>query len=48
MYTMQDCHQAFTNIMREWRNLKMLMRAGRKHAEEDIGATKLGGLAVPC
>ena len=35
-------------MVREWRNLKSLMRAGRGHFPDGISKTVPGGLAVPC
>ncbi|KAI0795176.1 hypothetical protein BC629DRAFT_1439482 [Irpex lacteus] len=45
-----DRHQSFLNIVREWRNLEMLKRAGRGHEEGGIATTAPGGwqlLVVP-
>lgn len=35
-------------IMRQFRHLRMLKRAGRGHAEGGVSATKVGELAVVC
>ena len=35
-------------VMRWWRNLKMLKRAGRGHIDGDPDSTPDGGLAVAC
>ena len=36
------------NMVREWRNLKSFMRAGRGHSPDGISKTAPGGLAVLC
>ncbi|KAI0689949.1 hypothetical protein BC835DRAFT_1228821, partial [Cytidiella melzeri] len=43
-----DRQLAFTNMVREWRNLLMLMRAGRGYKSEEIEKTQPGELAVQC
>lgn len=35
-------------IMHEWRNLKLLKRAGRGMVDDGVASTEDGGLAVPC
>lgn len=35
-------------MVREWRHLKMLKRAGRVHSSDGIEATKPGELALLC
>lgn len=37
---------SFMHMVREWRNLKMLKRAGRGHSQKGIRATKKGELGV--
>ncbi len=47
-----DCHQdryhAFLIMIREWRHLKMMKRAGRGNDVSGIDATQLGECAVHC
>ncbi|KAF7322737.1 hypothetical protein HMN09_00052600 [Mycena chlorophos] len=43
-----DRYRAFLRIMREYRHLMMLKRAGRGHEPGGIEATPIGGLAVIC
>jgi hypothetical protein len=35
-------------MVREWRHIKMLKRAGRGHDPTGVGGTTAGELAVPC
>jgi hypothetical protein len=35
-------------VMREWRHLKMLKRAGRGHDESGVAGTQQGKLAIDC
>lgn len=35
-------------MIREWRNLELLMRGGRGHTPEGVAGTKVGELAVRC
>jgi hypothetical protein len=41
-------YKAFLQMVREWRHLKMLKRAGRGHDPAGIGATTQGECAVLC
>jgi hypothetical protein len=45
---MQPRYKQFLLMMREWRHLKMLKRAGRGHDDGRVSATKRGELAVLC
>ncbi|EIW84336.1 hypothetical protein CONPUDRAFT_120104 [Coniophora puteana RWD-64-598 SS2] len=44
----KDRYEAFMRIMRQWRHLKMLKRAGRGHVEADIDATPERSCALEC
>ncbi|KAG2029343.1 hypothetical protein BDR03DRAFT_1018509 [Suillus americanus] len=44
----KDRYEAFMRIVREWRHLKMLKRAGRGHDPAGVGNTKSGECAVLC
>ena len=46
--TSQDRYKAFMRVMREWRHLKMLKRAGRGHDESGVAGTQQGDLAIDC
>ncbi|GBE83267.1 hypothetical protein SCP_0503150 [Sparassis crispa] len=46
--TPKDRYPAFMRIMRMWRHLKMLKRAGRGHDPGGVRATKPGACAVLC
>ncbi|KIP01466.1 hypothetical protein PHLGIDRAFT_80565, partial [Phlebiopsis gigantea 11061_1 CR5-6] len=43
-----DRRQTFMLIVREWRNLQALKRAGRCHDPAGVAGTKEGELAIPC
>ncbi|KAG1868670.1 hypothetical protein F4604DRAFT_1927220 [Suillus subluteus] len=44
----KDRYSEFMRMMREWRHIMQLMRAGRGHDPKGIGATPDGGCVVPC
>lgn len=44
----QDRYDEFMRMTRQWRNLKMLKRAGRGHEPDGIRGTKPGECALPC
>ena len=44
----QDCLPAFMLMVREWRHIKMVKRAGRAFDPGGIAATAPGSLAIPC
>jgi hypothetical protein len=44
----QDRYEAFLRIVREWRHLKMLKRAGRGHDPAGVINTQIGECAVLC
>lgn len=44
----QDRYDEFMRMVRQWRNLKMLKRAGRGHAADGIEGTQLGECALLC
>jgi hypothetical protein len=44
----QDRYEAFMRMVREWRHLKMLKRAGRGHDPSGVENTKRGECAVLC
>jgi hypothetical protein len=44
----QKRYDEFLKVMRWWRHIKMLKRAGRGHDPEGVAATKPGSLAVEC
>ncbi|KIK33966.1 hypothetical protein CY34DRAFT_98770, partial [Suillus luteus UH-Slu-Lm8-n1] len=44
----KDRYSAFLRMMREWRHILQLMRAGRGHDPNGIKATPDGGCVVPC
>ena len=35
-------------MVREWRHIKMVKRAGRAHDPSGIDGTHAGGLSIPC
>ncbi|EMD36181.1 hypothetical protein CERSUDRAFT_26065, partial [Gelatoporia subvermispora B] len=39
---------SFMNVIRQWRNVKMLKRGGRAHEQDGVSRTKEGSLAVLC
>ncbi|KAF7972615.1 hypothetical protein HWV62_17352, partial [Athelia sp. TMB] len=43
-----DRYEEFLRMVRQWRNLKMLKRAGRGHDPEGVDTTKEGQCAVLC
>lgn len=47
---LQDRLDAFMQMARKWRHLKMLKRAGRAYdpSEDRVGNTPAGSLAIPC
>ncbi|KAI0702993.1 hypothetical protein BC835DRAFT_1410783 [Cytidiella melzeri] len=47
-WQLEGVPQVFTTIVREWRNLSMLMRAGRGYKPDGIAKTERGELAVQC
>jgi hypothetical protein len=47
-YNMKDRYSAFMRMVRQWRNLKQLGRAGRGHDPAGVDATAEGELAVLC
>ncbi|KAH7919139.1 hypothetical protein BV22DRAFT_1134058 [Leucogyrophana mollusca] len=44
----KDRYEPFMRMVREWRHLKMLKRAGRGHDPDGVDATKEGACAVLC
>ncbi|KII83424.1 hypothetical protein PLICRDRAFT_180503 [Plicaturopsis crispa FD-325 SS-3] len=48
LWPCKDRYKAFMRVMREWRHLLMLMRAGRGHAASGVAGTQPGELAVLC
>jgi hypothetical protein len=44
----QDRYPEFLRMVREWRHLKMLKRAGRGHDSAGVNATQVGECAVLC
>jgi hypothetical protein len=44
----QNRYEAFMRMVRQWRHLKMLKRAGRGHDLAGVGNTKLGECALLC
>ncbi|KAI0713195.1 hypothetical protein C8T65DRAFT_528834, partial [Cerioporus squamosus] len=46
--TVKDRYPAFMVMMREWRHLKLMKRAGRGHDPAGTGATEPGECAVEC
>ncbi|TFK59703.1 hypothetical protein BDN72DRAFT_873011 [Pluteus cervinus] len=46
--TIRDRYRAFLNMVREYRHIKMLKRAGRGHDSSGIAGTKTGECAVLC
>ncbi|KAH7906050.1 hypothetical protein BJ138DRAFT_1138106 [Hygrophoropsis aurantiaca] len=48
MSPLRDRYQAFMRMVREWRHIKSLKRAGRGHDPEGIESTKPGQCAVIC
>lgn len=44
----QKRYDEFRVVMRWWRHLKMLKRAGRGHDPDGVDATQPGSLAVEC
>jgi hypothetical protein len=45
---LQDRYLAFIRMVREWRHLKMVIRAGRSHSPGGIGAILEGECAILC
>lgn len=45
---LQDRYDEFLRMIRQWRNLKMVKRAGRGHCSEGVAGTKEGECAVLC
>ncbi|KAH7905178.1 hypothetical protein BJ138DRAFT_1231765, partial [Hygrophoropsis aurantiaca] len=45
---LKDRYEAFLRMIREWRHLKMLKRAGRGHVEDGVDTTTAGQCAVLC
>jgi hypothetical protein len=45
---LQKRYDEFLMVMRWWRHIKMLKRAGRGHDPDGVDATKPGSLAVEC
>ena len=48
LMVVKDRRHTFMNVIREWRNLQALKRAGRCHDPSGIAGTKQGELAVAC
>jgi hypothetical protein len=48
VFPLKDRYKAFMRVMREWRHLKMLKRAGRGHAHSGVNGTAPGELCVLC
>lgn len=44
----QDRYEEFLRMIRQWRNLKMLKRAGRGHDPSGINGTEDGQCVVVC
>ena len=48
IYSTQSRLKPFIRMVREWRHLKALKRAGRAHELEGVKGTKAGDLIVKC
>ncbi|KAI0750098.1 hypothetical protein C8Q80DRAFT_1219017 [Daedaleopsis nitida] len=48
LFTPRDRYPALLNIMRQWRHLKMMKRAGRGHDPSGIAVTPEGSCVVDC
>ncbi|GJE98381.1 CxC2 domain-containing protein [Phanerochaete sordida] len=44
----RNCYKAFLRMVRQWKHLKMLKRAGRAHDPAGVAGTKEGELVVEC
>jgi hypothetical protein len=44
----QSWYKELLRMIREWRHLKLLKRAGRSHDPQGVAGTQKGELAVPC